>query len=133
MQEKNHILIRMLLGILAPVPIAAVIVQAGMQCADIRSFTMWEYLQGYAFCLIPGFYLAGISSIVYAISFELLCSRFIINRHILLFIFISALVMTVCFIHVSAFIFPLVLFTGVMVGLLLWPFRNRKKHNKRME
>jgi hypothetical protein len=128
-QEKNHILIRMLLGILAPVPIAAIVVAAGTQYAETHSCTMWEYLRQYALYLILGFGLGGLPSIVYAISFELICSKFAINKHILLFISISALLMAVCSIHLGFFSFPLVLFTGIMVGLLLWPFRNRKKHN----
>jgi hypothetical protein len=126
-QEKNHILIRMLLGILAPVPIAAVLFAAGTQSAGSQSFTMSAFLKLYGLSLVAGVWLAGLSSIVYAIIFELVCSKFLIDRHVLLFISISALVMAVCCIHVSVFSVPLVLFTGIMVGLLLWPFRKQKE------
>jgi len=130
LQTKNYILTRMLLGILAPVPIAAVLVAAGTQSAESQSFTMSEFLELYGISLLAGVSLAGLSSIAYAIIFELVCSKLAINKHILLFIFISALLMAVCSIHLVFFSFPLVLFTGIMVGLLLWPFRNRKKHNE---
>lgn len=130
LREKNHILMRMLLGILAPVPIASVLFAAGTQSAGSQSFSVSAFMELYGFHLLGGVWLAGLSSIAYAIIFELICSKFLINRHVLLFIFISALVMALCCIHVATFLsFPLVLFTGIAVGLVLWPFRNRKKHN----
>ena len=134
---RTRWIVRLTVGALVPVPIAAVVVAVGFGAAETSRSAAADVLTQFLLYfggLYVGFYMAGVQRLVYNAMMEVVGSRLpVVSRNVVPFMCFSALALSVCvyapLYHRMAIgffddgmIFSLAGFTGVVMGLVLWRF-----------
>ncbi len=126
---------RLIIGALAPVPIASAAV-----CIALfqTGYSIIALPFCYVFLIYMGYMLVGIQSIVYSLLMEFVVSNIpIIKSNIILYILFSAALLGLCFTILCLdidfsenILLQLGLFTGAVMGLILYPLNKLKIHTE---
>jgi len=95
MQKKKQRIIRLIIGALVPVPIAAMVVSIGWE--SVWGHGIIALLFFYLFMILLGYWLVGIRSIGYSLIMEFVVLRIkFIRSHIILYTLFSAVGLGFC-------------------------------------
>jgi len=136
MQKKKQMIIRLIIGALVPVPIAAMVISIGWM--SVWGFKIIELLFFYLFMILLGYWLVGIRSIGYSLIMEFVVLKIpFIRNHIILYTLFSAAsigLLTVLPFRLgelgNQILLFLGFFTGVASALILYPLTRTNLRNK---